>query len=197
MPLPTSTTSAARARKLLLPPLLFLPHRPPPLPPLDQLRPLPHNRRETGILSRGEALGPMAIRASISASSLSSSASSASSCFLSSSSSLSTVLVSGVVCAVSATKRRHRKERSAGSHETDHGCHYLRPGHLRLAVLWLQGAPFCCALWCVVAARGRSDRLLLVSPPRAQSSLRPTLSSSHHGLPAGLSQGNEVTLAKR
>ena len=33
-------------------------------------------------------------------------------------------------------------------------------------------------------ARGRSDRLLLVSPPRAQSSLPPTLSSAQHGLPA-------------
>ena len=34
--------------------------------------------------------------------------------------------------------------------------------------------------------QGCSDRLLLVSPPRAQSSLPATLSSSHHGLPARL-----------
>ena len=38
--------------------------------------------------------------------------------------------------------------------------------------------------------QGRSDRLLLVSPPRARSSLPATLSSSHHGLPAKLSHEN-------
>ena len=49
----SATLSRKRnARKALLP-LLLLPHRPPPFPPLDQLRPLPQNRRETG----GEALG--------------------------------------------------------------------------------------------------------------------------------------------
>ena len=43
--------------------------------------------------------------------------------------------------------------------------------------------------------QGCSDRLLLVSPPRAQSSLPATLSSSHHGLPARLS--HEVTPWKK
>ena len=51
MPLLRKTTST---RKLLLPPFLALPRRPPPLPPLDQLHPLPHHRGETGFLSRGE-----------------------------------------------------------------------------------------------------------------------------------------------
>ena len=86
---------------------------------------------------------------------------------------------SGVVYAVGATKRRHREERSPGSHVTDRGCRTQRPGHLRrrrqphpwrqgfrspwgvvrlalpassltlVAVLWLRGAQFCCALRCV------------------------------------------------
>ena len=41
------------------------------------------------------------------------------------------VLDRGVVHAVSAAKRRHREERSPGSHVTARGCRTLRPGHLR------------------------------------------------------------------
>ena len=47
------------------------------------------------------------------------------------------------------------------------------------------------------SSKGRSDRLLLVSPPRAQPSLPPTLGSSHHGLPARLSHGTRLHLEKR
>ena len=58
-PLPTAPYPYTRRGlgELPLAPLLPLPHRPSLLPPLDQLRPLTQDRAETGLLSRGEALG--------------------------------------------------------------------------------------------------------------------------------------------
>ena len=49
----------------------------------------------------------------------------------------------------------------------------------------------------LVPGQGRSDRLLLVTPPRGQSSLPPTLSSAHHGLPTTLSHKMCNTRAKK
>ena len=48
----------------------------------------------------------------------------------------------------------------------------------------------------LVRGQGRSDRLLLVSPPRAQSSLLSPLRSSCPGLPASVHRTTQVTRKK-
>ena len=77
-------------------------------------------------------------------------------------------------------------------------------GVVRLAPCLLPGPGGCpLAPWSAVLLRavvrrssqGRSDRLLLVSPPRAQPSLPPTLSSSR-GLPAGHHRKGHTTPKK-
>ena len=72
-------------------------------------------------------------------------------------------------------------EEGGGSSRTT-PCASTRASSLALAVFWR------CALWCVNVAKAAAIRLLLVSPPRAQSSLLSPLGSSCDGLPAEVHQ---------
>ena len=59
---------------------------------------------------------------------------------------------------------------------------------LALAIVGLRGAE-----WCVYAARGLGDRLLLIPQSSTQSSPPPTLGSSSPGLPARVHLATKVT----